>query len=282
MKILITGGSGFIGRNLKEELSGEYKIFSPSHEELDLLDSIEVEIFLKKNKFDIVLHTATWNATSTSMVDRTMVLENNLRMFFNIEKCSSFCGKIINFGSGAEYSREHWQPLMKEEYFGSHIPSDDYGFSKYLISKHIEKSANIINLRLFGVFGKYEDFLIRFISYSCIRALDKLPITIKQNVNFDYLYINDLVRIVKWFIENESGNKCYNICTGITHELETLAQKVIAASGEQIEINISKEGMGREYSGNNYRLLNQIQDFEFSVMDDSIKELFKWYKENKL
>ena len=36
--ILITGGSGFIGKNLREQLQGKYNIYAPSHSELELLD----------------------------------------------------------------------------------------------------------------------------------------------------------------------------------------------------------------------------------------------------
>ena len=45
MKILITGGNGFIGRNLIEELSNDYDVFSPSSKDLDLLDSNAIELY---------------------------------------------------------------------------------------------------------------------------------------------------------------------------------------------------------------------------------------------
>jgi len=37
MRILITGGSGFIGRNLAEQLASTYEVLAPSSAELDLL-----------------------------------------------------------------------------------------------------------------------------------------------------------------------------------------------------------------------------------------------------
>ena len=54
---------------------------------------------------------------------------------------------------------------MRESYFGRHIPTDIYGFSKYVIAKDIESvRRNIYNLRVFGIFGKYEDYKRRVIS----------------------------------------------------------------------------------------------------------------------
>ena len=73
---------------------------------------------------------------------------------------------------------------------------NDYGFSKYLISQYIEKSDNCVCLRLFGVFGKYEDYEYKFISNAIVKNLLQMPIRIRQNVYFDWLYINDLMKIV--------------------------------------------------------------------------------------
>lgn len=111
----------------------------------------------------MVLHIATYNATVTSEKDLSLVLAANFRMFFNLEKAKDLYGKMLYFGSGAEFDREHYVPKMKEEYFGRYIPGDSYGFSKYIMAKTSEIRSSIYNLRLFGVYGKYEDWRIRFI-----------------------------------------------------------------------------------------------------------------------
>ncbi len=38
MRVLVTGASGFIGRNLKEQLAPEFEVLAPDHGVLDLLD----------------------------------------------------------------------------------------------------------------------------------------------------------------------------------------------------------------------------------------------------
>ena len=199
-KILITGKSGFIGQNLCAQLAADYKIYAPVSSELDLLDETKTEKYIKENSFDIIIHTATWNATVVSPKDTSKVLKNNLRMFFNIARMNKFYGKMLYLGSGAEFNSRYYISMMKEEYFDSHIPEDDYGLSKYIMSKYAFGSENIYNLRLFGVFGKYEDWRIRFISNACCKAVFDMPITIKQNRIMDYLYIDDFVKIIRWFI----------------------------------------------------------------------------------
>jgi UDP-glucose 4-epimerase len=281
MKIFVTGGTGFIGRNLVEQLSRIYEIHAPTSKELNLLDEDKVYDYLVMHKFDIVIHAATWNATRNSPKDLMKVLPNNLRMFLNITRCSHHFGKMIYYGSGSEYDRRHWIPRMKEVYFDAHVPAGDYGFSKYIMRKYTEAVENIYNLCLFGIFGKYEDWEIRFISNVCCKAIHDLPITIKQNVFFDYLYIDDLMKISGWFIKNEPREKVYNICTGNTYDLLTLAKKILNISGKNLEVVIIQEGLGREYSGDNSKLLQEIGVYKFQDIDDSLYELYHWYLTHK-
>jgi len=280
-KLLITGGTGFIGRNLKEQLVDKYLIESPTHTQLDLLNEEEVSHYLRKHYFDVIIHTATWNATTTSTKDLSKVLNNNLRMFFNLARCSNEYGKMIYYGSGAEYDKRYCQSKVSEDYFDTFVPIDDYGFSKYIMSKYTEATDNIYNLCLFGVFGKYEDWKIRFISNACCKAIWDLPITIKQNTVFDYLYVDDLVKITEWFIENKPKCKSYNVCTGRVFDLLTLAEKVRAVCNKKLDVVITHAGLGKEYSGNNSKLLLEIGDYVFHKMDVCIQELYNWYLLNK-
>jgi len=280
VKIFVTGGTGFIGRNLVEQLSKKYEIHAPHSKTLDLLDEDKVSEYIKTHKFDVVIHAATWNATRNSPKDLTKVLPHNLRIFFNLARCDKYFGKMIYFGSGAEYDRRHLIPKMKEDYFDTHVPIGDYGFSKYIMAKHAEKSHNFYNLRLFGVFGKYEDWEIRFISNTCCKVVWDLPITIKQNVYFDYLYIDDLVKIADWFITNEPKKNVYNVCTGKTYDLLTLAKIILNTDEKNLEIVINKSGLGKEYSGDNSQLLREI-GYTFREINDCIKELYLWYFNNK-
>jgi len=279
-KILITGGDGFIGKNLKEQLRGKYVIYAPSHAELDLLDEQAVADYLKKNCFDVIIHCA-WIAERDTSRDTKKVLEHNLRMFFNLAHCHGTYSKMIYYGSGAEYGREHWMPKMKEEYFDAHLPNHQDVFSKYVICKYAEKSENIYNLRTFGVFGKYEDWKIRFISNACCKAMWDLPITIRQNIFIDYIYIDDLVRITEWFIKNEPEDNCYNVCSGRAYDLLTLAQKVIKVSGGKHDVSVASDGLGRECSGDNSRLLGAIGGYTFRDIDGCINELYHWYLKRK-
>ena len=278
-KILVTGGNGFIARSLVEKLKNDDRdhVCSFNRESLDLLDARKVLDVIKEHKFDIVIHTATYDAAPRfSTKDPKQVLEQNIRMFFNIARCSQYFGKMLYFGSGAEFGRENWVPKMTEGYFDSFVPTDQYGFSKYVMSKHAEKSENIYNLRIFGVFGEFDDWRYRFISNACCKAVFDLPVAITQNSLFDFLYIDDLIRATEWFMENKPKKHVYNICSGLAREWKTIAEEIIDISGKNLDIDLKNEKIKVEYSGDNSLFVNE-SNFRFSSFRQSLKNMYFWY-----
>ncbi len=278
-KILLTGATGFIGKNLKEYLQDSVFLITPNSQELNLLDTKSVEDYLKQERFSIIIHAASMNNVRKNTSSYEM-LDGNLRMFFNLERCRQYYGKMYYFGSGAEYDMRHYTPNMKEEYFDTYIPTDAYGFSKYIMSKACEETDNIYDLRLFGVYGKYEEWERRFISNAICKALLGKDITIQKNVCFDYLWIDDLCEIISWFIRHEPKHKHYNVCKGEKIDLYSLACMVRNILNINCDIIVGESGWKPEYTGNNNRLLNEMGTYHFTRFEQSIPILCNFYKNN--
>ena len=281
MKILLTGGNGFIGKNIIESYLGEkYEIIAPRSFELDLTDQSSVDDFFKKHQIDIVIHSAG-KPGHRNAKDPTGIFYANTRIFFNLIRHNDKYKKLINIGSGAIYDMRFYKPKMSEEFAGVHIPVDEHGFCKYVVDKHIQNLDNVVDFRIFGIFGKYEDYAIRFISNTICKAVFDLPITLKQNRKFDYLYIDDLMPILEYFIENDSVYKAYNITPDHSVELFDIAEMVREISGKELPIVVAQEGVGIEYSGDNARLRQKYKNSVFTPINKSIEELYKWYFLNK-
>ncbi len=285
LRILITGARGFIGKNLVEyfttKCAERYTVFAPLHAELELLDTENVSDFIINNKIDYIIHCANVGGNRKTGYDagRIDAVYNNLLMFFNLTRNLNSNLRMIFLGSGAEYDYRYYLPRMPEDYFGVHVPADAYGFSKFVCSKYIEGAEHIVNLRIFSAYGKYEDYDYRFISNSMVKNLLRLPIVINQNVFFDFVYVNDIVRIIEYFIEHKPNYKFYNVATGKTIDLVTVANKINKISGKPSEIIIKNKGLNTEYSADNSRLLQELEDFSFTPFDESLKEMYSWYSD---
>jgi GDP-L-fucose synthase len=281
VKILITGASGFIGRNLAQFLAARHQILSPPRAELDLLDAVAVRQYLEAHRFDAVVHAAS-ERLGTNAHAGGEVFYRNCRMFFHLARNTHSFGRMLFLGSGAAYDCRHWRPRMSEAYFDTHVPADDYGFSKYVCAKAIGAMERVYELRLFGTLGPYDDWRVRFLPNACCRALSDLPIVIRRNRFFDFVDVEDVAGLVERFLTAPLRHRHYNISTGSAFELHALAAKVIAISGKNLEIRVTNEGLDPEYSGDNSRLLAEFPDWRFRAIDDSLERLFRWYAVRRL
>ncbi|WP_064435357.1 NAD-dependent epimerase/dehydratase family protein [Pseudoalteromonas neustonica] len=280
MKILITGSEGFVGKNLLVYLKSEgFLVFAPTFSELDLSDASAVKAYLALNQFDVIVHCATTDRTNFGYPSE--VLRNNLAMFFNLLHNKAQNTRLINLGSGSEYSREYWQPNMPETYLGAYVPADDHSYAKYLISRYIDdlKDFNVTTLRIFGIFGPYEDYKSKFISNCIAKNLAGLNIEIFKNTYYDYVYVDDFCRIVKEMLDTPWQETSYNVTSGKRIDLLSLARLVTNNSKNNTSISILNEGLGVEYSGCNKRIKSLLPNFSFSKMEDSVNKLYAFYQE---
>lgn len=282
MNIFVTGSNGFVGTHLKEYLSKNYKnykLFTPSSSELDLANEVAVDDYILSNKIDIIIHLANKGGDRTT-ANMKNVTEYNLRIFFNIAKHEKNVKKIISFGSGAEYGKHNSIIEVKEEDYLKSQPLDEYGFYKSITSKYIEKSQKIVQLRIFGAYGEYENYRFKFISNAIVKNLLQLPIVINKNVYFDYIYIDDLVKMIDWAIHNETKEKIYNVTTGTKIDLISLANLVNETSEFKSEIRVLNDGLNNEYTSNNQKILSEIGNFEFTTHKNAISKMREYFKNN--
>ena len=279
MKILITGSTGFVGRNVKEylEKQGQYQIYAPSSKELDCIDEIAVTEYLRQHCFDYVLHFAVYGDGIDKRKDGNKILDYNLRMFLNFAKNSECYGKMFYTGSGAEYDKRYDICGVTEQEIGKTIPVDQYGLMKYIVGQLIENSKNIYNLRLFGIFGKYEYYPVKFISNVCCKVVKGIPLTMRQNVYFDYLWVEDFCRMIEFFLCNEPQKHTYNMVSGQRISLLEICKTVLQISGKELSIFICKEGLAKEYTAKNERFIKECQNFVYTPIVEAIEQLYKWY-----
>lgn len=245
-RVLIYGASGFIGRNLVEQLSAKYDLLTPSR----IQANVE-SVFPVISNVDVVINLV--NA------------EDNLKVFQNITHY--YDGKLITIGSGAEY--DHSLPIKNVKENFDRKPLDVYGLGKYYISKQAEVRKNVIVLRPFGVFGKYEDYSRRFISKAIIGSMIPKPITIYQDCKFSYVWVNDLVKIIDYFIQNKPKYKFYNV-GGHQITLKNIAKQIGS-------YKVLHGGMAPEYTCDDSRVREET-GIIYTPFKESLKSLKEYYQ----
>jgi len=232
MRILITGKNGYVGSSLLTKLSTpDNEVVGISRKNFDLTNrELTNDFFNNEVKFDVIIHTAV-KGGSRLKVDGDDVISDNLKMFYNLLSNEDKFDQLINLGTGVELD----------------YPNTPYGLSKNIIWDVIKDHDKLNNVRIFGVFDENE-WETRFIK-TCLRHYkNKEPIKINQNKQFSFIYMDDLVNIIKYIILNPTV-KLIDCCYKDNYTLETIAQYINTLDKHNCEIKIEQTEPGSPYMG---------------------------------
>lgn len=169
-KMLLTGGSGMVGRNLQEHPGIlEWDLYAPSSTELDLTDSIAVFNYIENLSPDIILHAAGKVGGIQANIDSPVAfLEQNMMIGRNVIMGGFNSGvkNLINLASSCIYPLEAKSPLKEDTLLSGPLEKSNEGYALAKISilrlceyitredsSYIYKSIIPCNL-----FGRYDNF----------------------------------------------------------------------------------------------------------------------------
>lgn len=254
-KLLITGKTGYIATSLYNALDNEYDITSIGRSDFDLSNKIDADKWFSDKHFDVVIHTAAMSG-SRLYPDHVGMLDTNLKMFFNLLDNKNKYNKFITFGSGAEI----------------HSPRSYYGMSKAIINRYIESENGFFNIRIYGVFDKNE-LDTRFIKANILKYIKKEPMTIHQNKFMDFFYMQDLVDLIKVYINDCGLNKTIDCRYEFSPSLLYITEKINMLDTYRVPIIVENELRGKDYCGSNFGL-----PITHIGLDEGIKRVFQELK----
>ena len=253
MKILITGGNGYIAKSIYNVLKDKYDITSITRKDFDLTDSFETLKYFSDKYFDVVIHCAV-SGGSRLKPDNWDVLDDNLKMYYNLLNCKNKFTKLIHFGSGAELIAQN----------------TPYGLSKHIIRQSILGKDNFYNIRIFGVFDENE-LDTRFIKGNIKKYINNQPITIHQNKFMDFFYMKDLVSLVEYYILNENLPSEVNCSYNEKYTLSNIANIINSLDNYRVNVDYNTEGMAEDY---NFKDINPLPNIPFVGLENGIKQVY--------
>lgn len=244
---LITGGAGFIGSHLADNLLKEGNkiividnfcdFYNPKIKErnvkdnlnnpnyllyrIDIRDMMAIESVFESNNIDCVIHLAAMAGVRPSIENPTLYQEVNCLGTQNILECMKkyHINKLVMASSSSVYGNCKEVPF-KESFVV------DYAISPYAATKkanevmthvyHALDNMNVIMLRFFTVFGPRQRPDLAINKFTRLMLIDEqIPMFGDGSTSRDYTYVGDIVdgikSSIKYVLENDNVYEIINL-----------------------------------------------------------------------
>lgn len=307
MKYLVTGGAGFIGSHIIEELVRR-------NETIILIDNLEtgkmknIEPFLDKVRFiagdirdldllahtmagvDYVLHQAALRSVPKSVADPVPYFYVNMIGHYNVlEAARRNKVKGVTFASSSSvYGNTDKFPQTEDQ---QTMPESPYSITKRAGEDlcrffHRTYGLNAISLRYFNVFGPRQSLENKYavvIPFFITRILeDKPPIIYGDGEQSrDFTYVKEVVQANLAALQaKNAGGEVFNICEGKTVTINNLARKISQILGKEIKPEYQNPRPGDIFrtQGSPEKAKEKLDFIIQTSFDEALKQTIDWFK----
>ena len=279
--ILVTGGAGFIGSHIVDELiNNSYNVIVADNlstgrmeninnnaifYNIDIKDKTRLETLFINNKIKYIIHLAAQASVGYSMKYPICDANENIISSLNlIELAKKYnIKKLIVSSTAAVYGEPQYLPIDENH---NANPSSYYGLSKLTMEKYIKLSnIDYIIFRFSNVYGPRQIpegeagvvsiFMDYFINNNEINIFGD------GNQTRDFIYVKDIAKILFLCIKNDNMTKeIINISSNVSISINELYEKLKHITKKDLKVNYLEERRGdiKHSLLNNSKLLNYI------------------------
>ena len=252
-KILITGATGYIGRNLLKRFINsnnvEISIITRNKSNLKFIDSFKdkitiylydssyesIENIFKNNKFDYVFHLASFSKFKYHSLELSEIIDSNIKFgTYILEAMSKYGSKFfINTSS-------YWQNYrsFKSEPICLYAATKQ-GFEDIINYYSLDKNIKAISLKLYDVYG-YEDNRNKFINTLITHNLELIDVT-KGEQLLSLVFIDDVVdayfHSMKLILNTKHNHSIYGVYSNEKISIKEIIKKIKKILHKEFKVN---------------------------------------------
>lgn len=244
-KLLLTGGTGFLGKNLTPELDKDYKLTSIGSSRYDLTCQKTVFSLLNQTRPDIIVHAAGLvGGILANKQNPGLFMYENLIMGANLIEGARLYGvkKFVLLGTVCAYPKFTPTPFKEENLWNGYPEETNapYGIAKKTLMKLIESyheqyRFNGINLLPVNMYGPHDHFnltsshvipalILKF--HEAIKLGQDVTLWGTGEASREFLYAPDCAEAIKLAVEKDVGPDPINIGTGKEITIRDLADTI--------------------------------------------------------
>ena len=301
MKVLLTGSTGFVGRNLLDKLSSERHttLLAPSSSQLDLLSKASVEKYLMSHCPDLIIHAAgKVGGIQANIASPSEFLIDNTEMGFNLMVTAKKVGvsRLLNLGSSCMYPKDAVNPLSEELLLTASLePTNEaYALAKLSVMKLGQFLSNenfvcktIIPPNLYGPFDHFDsEFghlipgLIARLWHERQNGSHEIVMWGSGKARREFMYIGDLIDAILFCISRYDGlPEVFNCGVGEDFTIREYYEKILQALDYDavIKEDLSKpEGMQQKLMDSS--ILNNMGWEAHTPLDDGLKRSIQYFE----
>ena len=290
MKCIVTGGSGLVGKHLKDIMPNAIYL---SSRDGNLLNAKSVDTIIGMNKPDIVIHLAARvGGVLDNITYPVEYLEENTLMTTNLLRaCHQHdVNRVIAMSSTCVYPNVvEKYPMKEKDLFNGPPPPDNfaYAISKRLMSTQIDSYKKqygrnwsyLIPCNLYGEHDKYEEHHSHFVSAlikKIYEATDKVEVWGTGKPLRQFMYAGDLARVIKYIIENNIVDN-FNVAPDYVYSIDEMTKIGIEACDKKhLRITYDETKPDGQYRKDvdSSKLLSTLDNFKFTSLEDGIRRVY--------